>query len=49
MDELLMQLKISSNMDLCADLLSIQSIFNYANEHIIQLNKIQFRGGKLSL
>lgn len=45
-DELLVQLNLSSNMDFCGDLVNIQSIFNYANEYIKPLNKIQFRGGK---
>lgn len=46
MDELLVQLRISNNMDFCGDLANIQSIFNYANEYIKPLIKIQFRGGK---
>lgn len=46
MDELLVRLKIENNMDFCGDLANIQSIFNYANEYIRPLNKIQFRGGK---
>lgn len=46
MDELLVRLKIANNMDFCGDLANIQSIFNYANEYIRPLNKIQFRGGK---
>lgn len=45
-DELLIQLRNSDNMDFCEDLVNIQSIFNYANEYIKPLNKIQFRGGK---
>lgn len=46
MDELLVQLRIANNMDFCGDLANIQSIFNYANEYIKPLIKIQFRGGK---
>lgn len=46
MDELLVRLRIANNMDFCGDLANIQSIFNYANEYIRPLNKIQFRGGK---
>lgn len=46
MDELLVRLKIANNMDFSGDLANIQSIFNYANEYIRPLNKIQFRGGK---
>ncbi|XP_031641224.1 uncharacterized protein LOC116352632 [Contarinia nasturtii] len=45
MDEILVQLKNSINMDFCGDLANIQSIFNYAHEYIKPLNKIQFRGG----
>lgn len=45
-DELLVQLKISNNMDYCSDLANIQSIFNYANEYIKPLSKIRFRGGE---
>lgn len=47
-DELLIRLKYSENMDFCEDLTNIQSILNYANEYIKPLNKIQFRGGKFS-
>lgn len=46
MDELLVQLKITNNMDYCSDFANIQSIFNYANEYIKPLSKIRFRGGE---
>lgn len=38
----------NGRMDFCEDLSSIQSIFDYANEYIKPLNKIQHRGGKYS-
>lgn len=44
--EVLVRLKIEYNMDFCGDLANVQSIFNYANEYIRALSKIQFRGGK---
>lgn len=44
-EELLDHLRDCNNMDFCADLINVQSIFNYANEYIKPLSKIQFRGG----
>lgn len=44
--DILALFKSSGAMDFCEDLSNVQSIFNYANEYIKPLHKIQHRGGK---
>lgn len=46
MKDILKHMNQSSNMDFCEILSNIQSILNYANEHIQPFARIQFRGGR---